>query len=72
MKVVISALTDQNLKARKRLISAQISIDSTNLTFLFTTKFMQIHAALFELRTFLDSTFSDFKQEVCSAFSRFA
>jgi antitoxin component of RelBE/YafQ-DinJ toxin-antitoxin module len=42
MKLVVSALTDQKLKARTRLVTAQIGLDSTNLTFLFTSKFEQI------------------------------
>jgi antitoxin component of RelBE/YafQ-DinJ toxin-antitoxin module len=41
MKLVISALTDQKLKAKTRLVTAQIGLDSTNLTFLFTSKLME-------------------------------
>jgi hypothetical protein len=42
IKVVVSALSGQKLKATRRLITAQIGLESANLTFVFTTRFQQI------------------------------
>jgi hypothetical protein len=42
MKVVVSALSGQKLKATRRLVTAQIGLELANLTFVFTKRFQQI------------------------------
>jgi hypothetical protein len=42
IKLVFSALLDQKFRAARRLITAQIGLESANLTFVFTTRFKQI------------------------------
>jgi hypothetical protein len=42
MKFVVSALSGKKIKAARRLITAQIGLESTNLTFVFTTRFQEI------------------------------